>query len=100
MAYSRRELKRALRTKIVAHDMPKWVHDEIDKERKRLNREAPTTKELMDRFMLEEMQLKKARPWISGKQLRLVVALKSRLNRTPAWMIRIREYFKDIFWDN
>jgi len=100
--YSRRELKRALRTKIVAHDMPKWVHDEIDRQRKKMNREALTIKEEMDLFIREEMQLKKARPFIPSDSLRgrLIVGLKNRLNRTPAWAIKVQEFLKDWLWSD
>lgn len=98
MTYTRRELKRALRTKTVSHDMPKWVFDEVERYRKKRNRELPTTKALMEEFMLKEMKLKKVRPFISARSLkgRLLIAL--RKSRSPAWLIRAREYLKDIFY--
>lgn len=98
--YSRRELKRMLRTKTAPHNAPPWIFKELEKMRKQMNREAKTPAEILDDFMKNEMGLKKPRPWISGKQLRLVAALKSRLNRrAPAWAIKVKEFLLDILWD-
>lgn len=89
-----------LRTKVLPHDAPKWVFKEVDKIRKRRNREILSMKEEMNQFMQEEfIPEKKVRPWIPLGKLRGRLLTKLRRSRRPAWIIKVEEFLRDWLYD-
>lgn len=100
--YSKRQLKKMLRTRCAPVDAPAYIFQELEKMRRKMNREIPNMKDEMDNFM-HEMRAR-TQPWIPAKSLRGrlivgIIGIKNRLNRTPGWMVKFREFMLDTFWD-
>ena len=85
--YSRKEIKRMLRARDVPHDAPKWVFEELEKERKRINREMLTPKEEMHQYLTE---VYKGRPIINPKSLKGRLIINLRKFRMPSWLAKFK----------
>lgn len=90
--YSRKEIKQALKSGIVAFDMPAYVHRELERRRQEIEKGMLSNKEAMDLFMRQQMASRwrpvKKPTWVSWFYKHLGVS------KTPKVVSRIKQFFR------